>query len=253
MDFNERVIPGVTANFQFKESLARYEFVFKHLKDGIRILDIGCGTGYGSDLLSKKFEVVALDKNVEAILFAKKHYPNGAKFLVGDATDLSFKSESFDCVCSFEVIEHIKDVCKMLSEVKRILKKGGKFVMSTPRKKDRSSVRSPYHLREYSEFELRDLLKKYFRKVEILGQVKSARANAAFRQFLRSQKVREKMVSKDVFGIRKLFTRNFKEKIWSVVGDFFGRRNQEYLNTSDFPIKAGNLDKAEFLVAICVK
>lgn len=253
MDFNERVIPGITANFQFKESLARYEFAASCLKDGIKVLDLGCGTGYGSDLLSRKFEVVAVDKDKEAISFAKKHYPNGARFLVCDVTNLPFENEKFDAVCAFEVIEHIKDVDRMLLEVKRVLKEEGKFILSTPRKSKTNYVRSPYHVREYDELELTDLLTKHFKKVEILGQVKSTRASAAFHDFIKSQRVREKLVGRDFLGIRKLFPRNLKEGFWRFMGNFFGRGSQEYLNTSDFPIKAGNLDKAEFLVAVCVK
>ena len=252
MDFDERVIPGITANFQFQESLARYEFVLGILKRKVKVLDVGCGTGYGSDLLSRRFEVVALDKDREAISFAKKHYPNGANFVVGDATKLPFEDAEFDAVCSFEVIEHIEDAEKMLSEVKRVLKKGGNFILSTPKSKG-DCVRSPYHIREYDEFELRGLLEKYFKKIEILGQVKSARASIAFDDFLRSQKARESLVRKDFLGLRKVFSRNLKEKIWKYMGGFFGRKSQEELGTSDFPIKAGGLDKAEFLIAVCVK
>lgn len=108
MDFNERVIPGVTANFQFKESLARYEYVKRIVGSSAKIIDIGCGTGYGSAVLGKKYDVVAVDNSKEAIAYANKHYSNKTKYLVANAIKLPFKNSKFDVACCFEVIEHLK-------------------------------------------------------------------------------------------------------------------------------------------------
>jgi ubiquinone/menaquinone biosynthesis C-methylase UbiE len=251
MDFDERVIPGITANFQFKESLARYEFASKILRGGSYVLDLGCGTGYGSDFLSRKFNVIGIDINKEAISFAKKHYPNSARFLVGDVCRLPFEREEFDAICSFEVIEHIKNPKDMLSEVLRVLKKRGLFVMSTPKKGKK--VISPYHFKEYTKVELENLLRLYFSKVEIFGQCKNKKAKKAFLDFLKSQQAREKVVRNDVLGLRRLFPKILKEKIWKYVGNFFGRRSQESLETSDFPIGAFRQEESEFLIAVCQK
>lgn len=256
MDFNERVIPSVTANFQYKESLARYEFAKKLLRKGTRVLDIGCGTGYGSAALAETHEVTAIDNNKEAINYAKRHYRGKAKFLVVNALKLPFKDSKFDAICSFEAIEHIKDVEKFLKEVIRVLKQGGKFIMSTPNKSIHSpkeKLKSPYHVKEYTNKELANLLGKFFKLIEIRGQIKSERAKIAFKDFIGSQEAREGFVKSDVLGIRKIFPRALKEKIWKYLGTFFGRASQESLETKDFPIKSSNLSQAEYFVAICEK
>lgn len=250
MDFNERVIPGVTANFQFQESLARYKFALRRIKKGSKVLDLGCGAGYGSFLLSSKAKVFAVDKDKEAISYAKRHYSGSAVFKVADATLIPFPDNKFDVVCSFEVIEHIKDDKKMLSEVRRVLKSRGKFIMSTPRKAEK--IRSPYHIREYDYNKLLRLLKIYFNKVEIFGEKKNKKAKIAFDDFLKSQSAREELAKKDLLVIRKFIPKFLKEKIWKFLGSFFGRSSQEKLRTSDFPITS-DINNAEFFIAVCQK
>jgi ubiquinone/menaquinone biosynthesis C-methylase UbiE len=256
MDFNERVIPGVTANFQLKESLARYEFAKRYIRRNAKVIDIGCGTGYGSAVLGEKYEVTAIDNSDEAIGFANKHYSKKAKFLTANATKLPFRDSSFDVACSFETIEHIKEVKKFLKEVVRVLRPSGKFILSTPNRIIHSpggEIKSCYHVKEYTVEELTRLLDKYFGSVEVKGQTKSKRARTALKDFMDSQEARERFVGSDILGIRRLFPRKLKEKTWKYLGGLFGRQTQEVLETKDFPIGHASLSKAEYLIAICKK
>jgi SAM-dependent methyltransferase len=84
------------------------------------------------------------------------------------APPLQFEDESFDYVISFQVIEHIKQDKEFVKEVSRVLKKGGKFIVSTPNA-PMSLTRNPWHVREYRGEELRELLKSEFSEVEMLG------------------------------------------------------------------------------------
>lgn len=252
MDFDERVIPGVTANFLYQEALARYEFASKFVKNRSKILDVGCGTGYGTDFLAKRAAfALGVDNNEDAIKFARKRYKN-AQFMLGDAEKLEFKSK-FDVICAFEIIEHLKKPKVFLRSVKKLLKKGGIFILSTPNKEVISQgggVSSLYHTKEYNLKELAELLEKYFSRLEIYGQRKSARAKEAFRLFLQSQNARQKIVDSDILNIRKLLPESSKEKIWKYLGLLFGLASQRKLTIKDFPVS--KLKKnSEYLVGVC--
>lgn len=105
------------------------------LQNGDRVLDIGCGNGYYLYLLSNlgmKLDLTGLDNDENALqsvdkLIGKKNI----KILKGDATKLPFKNSSFNKVLISEVIEHIEDEKSTLSEIHRVLKRGGAMVLTT--------------------------------------------------------------------------------------------------------------------------
>jgi len=248
MDFNERVIPGVTANFLFQEALARYHFALRHLSPKSNlILDLGCGTGYGTSLLTKKGTVIGLDIDQEAILYAHKHYPK-ATFITASAVKLPFPDKQVDSVVSFETIEHFSQTTKFISEVSRVLHTNGLFILSTPNGKSNS----PYHAKYFTPTTLTKALKKKFRRVHLFGQFKSAKCQKAFHQFLLSQSARQTYVNFDLFGIRRAIPKFLKEKIWKYWGALHGRQDQENLSWRDFPIKT-QTDKCNYLIAVCRK
>lgn len=258
MDFNERVIPGISSNFMYREALARYEFGLKFLKPGMRVLDLGCGTGYGDKVLaSKGLNVTGIDIDAEAISFARKNYKDeNIEFKVGNILNLKDADKYFDAVISFEVIEHLKDPDKFLQNINQVLKPGGFFIMSTPNSEFTSpegGVASPYHTKEFNQKELNKLLVNKFKKVEIFGQVKSKKALTAWEDFLNSQNARQSAVNTDVLGVRKLIPRSLKEALWRVFGNFFGRRTQDSLGTGDFPISVKSAKLAHYFIAVCQK
>lgn len=114
------------------EGLARYKFATKYVH-GKTVLDVACGSGYGSNML-KNFakEVYGVDYSREAVKYAKEFYRDIA-FLVASAEYLPFKEGVFDTVVSFETIEHLRKPEKFVEDVKRILKgSGGLTIISTP-------------------------------------------------------------------------------------------------------------------------
>lgn len=254
MDFNERVIPNVSANFLYQEALARYVFASKYIKKGNSVLDLGCGTGYGSYYLSKKAIVTGIDIDREAISYAKKYYGKKVKFLQGDITKTLGIKDKFDIVCSFEVIEHLKKPEAYLSNINLLLQPKGVCIFSTPN----ISVFSPngvpkskYHVKEFTKEELENLLKKYFKTVSFFAQTKNKKAQKAFDDFMQSQVKRQSFVDMDKFNIRKIVPKFIKEKMWKQVGAIYGRQSQEHLTVFDFPISKKNVKNAEYFIVVC--
>jgi 2-polyprenyl-3-methyl-5-hydroxy-6-metoxy-1,4-benzoquinol methylase len=254
MDFNERMIPGISSNFLYQEAVARYKFASNYAFKGASILDLGCGTGYGSKYF-KECSYVGIDINLDAVEFAKKNYGDYGEFQRFDIMKYN-TSNKYDFIVIFEVIEHVKSGTKLLNNAIKLLKKNGKLFLSTPNKKitDLSNKEpNPYHVNEYDYLRFKKQINYLFKDTAIYGQWKSKKAEKAWKSFLKSQDKRQNLVDIDKFGIRKLFPRDVKEKIWSKIGNYFGRKEQDYLNYTDFPIKKINVDKSNYFIAICQK
>lgn len=135
------------------------------------ILDVGCGSGWvAKEFLGKNKKVISLDiskKNpsiVKQLYQSQNHLP-----LVADSFKLPFHSESVDCVIASEIIEHVIDPKEFLRELFRVVKKGGKVVISTPYKEKIRYVLCVYcnkktpvnaHLHSFDEIILKGLLEE---------------------------------------------------------------------------------------------
>lgn len=131
--------------------LKRYTFAKSYVKEGDRVGDFACGTGYGSAILaSKAREVVGLDIDSRVISKIKERYKDTSnlKFIESDLLDLNFENE-FDIIVSFETIEHLKeeDILKLLGLYNKALKPSGKLIISTPymQKNDRQALQAGFH------------------------------------------------------------------------------------------------------------
>ncbi len=167
----DRMIPHQAKDPFFVEHFKRYEFTQKYIKNKV-VLDLGCGEGYGSFYLSKYAKkVIAIDLDQKVIEFAHSKYQRkNLKYLAAEATAIPFPSNHFDVIISLEVIEHVKNYFNYLAEIKRVLKKEGVLIISTPNKDNYRAGTSPYHEKEFSSMELIELISKYGFTVSLLGQ-----------------------------------------------------------------------------------
>jgi SAM-dependent methyltransferase len=156
------------------EHLARYDLLPGD--KNLVILDIGCGAGHGSEMLSKKYKkVYGVDISEDAIKYAKENWSQGnIEFKVGSALEIPFVDNYFDVVAAFEVFEHLDDWRKFLAEIKRVLKPGGMLYISTPNKDLYSPGTkkpiNPHHVFEMTIPEFKSALKEFFILDNFYGQ-----------------------------------------------------------------------------------
>jgi len=147
----------------------------RDLVDGLDVLDVASGEGYGSALLAgiaRSVIGVEIDPGSVAHAAANYAFPN-LSFLNGDALDLPIADATVDVVVSFETLEHVADHQRFLSEVRRVLRPGGLLIVSTP---DRSVYSAEgiapnlYHVLELTAPEFNALLAQHFANHTLLQQ-----------------------------------------------------------------------------------
>jgi GT2 family glycosyltransferase/SAM-dependent methyltransferase len=171
----ERCVPW-TDNVQVVyEHYHRYIWAAS-LTKGRRVLDLGSGEGFGSSILAAEAQSVqGIDIDETTVAHSQLNYesPN-LGFRVGSATDLSaFEDDAFDAVVAFEVLEHLVEQERMLDEIDRVLAPRGLLIISTPDRRMYSQATgqdNPFHARELSEQEFRELLGTRFCEARLWGQ-----------------------------------------------------------------------------------
>lgn len=158
------------------EHVHRYNEVVPLIRSKDVILDLACGTGFGSDILAQYTTgiVTGGDISNDAVKECTKNWnrPN-LRFAVLDGTKLPYSNDYFDKLVSFETIEHTTQYGEMVKEFFRVLKPGGVAFISTPNfpvNSPSGTVTNPYHTQEFTYQELKELLEKVFPDVIITGQ-----------------------------------------------------------------------------------
>ncbi len=170
----ERVVPGAVEAQLWKEHISRYRFACL-FAGGKRVVDVGCGTGYGTELLGRTAEVaIGFDYSPDAICYSSASFPN-ARYLCGSATNFPLRCEFFHLVTAFEVIEHLADWNALIEESARVLTPDGALLVSTPNKEYYAETRGNsgpnlFHVHEFEIPEFEAALGRVFPFVQILAQ-----------------------------------------------------------------------------------
>lgn len=198
--------PVEAAGRWWGEHIHRYNEALRYINNTDIVLDIACGTGFGTDIIASNTSgrVIGGDIAADAIeeCTARWSKPN-LEFMVLDGTKLSFPDSYFDKIVSFETIEHTGQYKLMAAEFARVLKPGGILILSTPNRAVSSPdgvIVNPYHIQEFTCDELKEILQAAFSKVEQAGQRYSRYDNKSFGRTM--GKLFEKLFLS--FGIRKL-------------------------------------------------
>jgi SAM-dependent methyltransferase len=152
----ERVSREASDNYVFQRSRLAYVEASRMVSG--RVLEIGTGTGYGAEIVAPSAECfTTIDKTRSEELGM---LPANVEFVEAKVPPLPFADNTFDYVVSFQVIEHIPNDRAFVAEVLRVLRHGGKFIVSTPNR-PMSLTRNPWHVREYTAEQFASLLSSF--------------------------------------------------------------------------------------------
>lgn len=150
--------------------VARY---FRHLGDVSRVLDLGCGTGdLGRYRPRPGIEVFGLDLDAGAVAQAARH--ETAQVCDLEAARFPFESSFFDGVVAKDVIEHVQRPWELVQEIRRVLRPGGRLVVSVPMPRPDVVWNDYTHVRGFTERAIRGLLRDFgfsVRGVARMGEV----------------------------------------------------------------------------------
>lgn len=237
-----------------------YHLAAKFIDATDRILEIGSGDGYGAfHLATVAKSVIACDMDSDVLQESRRRYSAPQlQFLASDAVALPFPSETFDVVVAFQVIEHITGDQEFLYEVNRVLKRGGRFILTTPnrelRLKPGQTPFNPHHVREYSSEQLQTKLRSVFPQAEVCG----VRANAEVEAIERARvNWHRRLAAFDPFNLRLYVPVALKNALLNVLRGLFASERAPSLDQSSrddlslFSCTSNDLHDAMDLFAVC--
>jgi SAM-dependent methyltransferase len=227
----ERTLPDVPEeNYWFRRHLAVYEWIADRCA-GLRVADLACGEGYGSEVLARRAaEVIGVDANPAAHDHARLRYPRpNLRFERGLVEEFSGPC---DAIVFLQTIEHVADPDRLLD---RFAVAAPLAYVSTPNRLTLASPGAdksdnPWHLREYTVAEYRDLLAPHYSKVEILGLFHARK--------LRAHEVAIRLGWDRVHRATRI-TKPFYDRFIPAI------------SSRDFTLRDDDLDRALDLLAIC--
>ena len=205
------------------------------------ILEVGCGEGRGVELLAPKANsYTGIDKIPAVINRLKSEYSqyDFRQMVIPPFQDLG--DDSFDVVVSFQVIEHLDQDLEFLKEIYRVLKPGGKALITTPNIKN-SISRNPWHIREYTANELLALAKKVFNDAEILGITGNEKVMNYFEE---NRKSVHKIMRWDIFNLQY----RLPASLLKIPYEILNRFNRNKLNSNNSGL-VSNIDHTDYIMS----
>ena len=243
---DERPRPDGPDRVSYHHHLARYRFAYRNMKGGERVLDAGCGTGYGSKLLREKARsVVGIDNSSLAVTYARQNFAGpGVQFVRMDCQQLAFPRARFDLIVCFEVFEHLESHDDFLKECLRVLSSQGTLILSTPNVVTADlhmksiGQSNPFHINMLDLPGFRLVLNRHFREVQMFGQRR------------RGNRLYSTLRALDVFNLRlRLLPNGQRERLQQAFEVPVG----ETAVPDNWVIERSQLRQANQFVAVCVR
>lgn len=204
----------------YQRSLLAYQEAAKRIHG--KVLEIGTGSGYGLALIAEQTdELVTIDK-YKASFDLPDHLTDKIQFIQMNVPPLTgIPDKEFDCVITFQVIEHIDQDEDFVSEIHRVLKDGGKLIVTTPNA-NMSLTRNPWHVREYTAQQLKTLLRRKFQSIETLGVFGHSKV---MDYYLKNKESVKRITRFDIFDLQHRLPRRFLQ----IPYDLMNRLNRRKL------------------------
>ena len=253
----ERTDPTHEGNHPF---YCQYRAVYEYAKKFVtkqRVMDAGCGEGYGAELLAKNAsQVVAIDSDRKTIQRARQRYrQSNLQFYIGDIGQLSAGfPHSFDVVCCFHTIEHLKEPTQFLQRIGKLLSNSGVLLISTPNR-EKTFIEWPYHEREYTVEGFRSLLSTCFADVTLYA----LHADRSMHQFrnIQAQTVRS-IIKWDILQLHRRLPKGLRQIIFDIAGMALNkwlskthRDCMSHITLQDFSVKHEQLNEGLDLIGMC--
>ena len=152
----------------------RYQIASQFVGPDSRVLDLGCGLGYGSRYLCRGVSYLGIDISEDAISYCRQVSDvKNVTFEQFNATSIPLPDSSFDVITAFEMLEHVPDPSTVVKEARRLLKPDGLFLSSTPDRDTYDSLLTEpnlFHVSEMSLAEYVSCLEDHFKFNKIMGQ-----------------------------------------------------------------------------------
>ena len=247
MSSHERALQDEANNVTYQRCQYAYEFV-KDIIKGKEVLDIGCGLGYGASLMAQSAKkVTGVDYDEDTIQQNKIRLAaiNNLDFKRGTVPPLPFPDGSFDVITAFHFIEHIKGRKGFIKDCLRVLKPGGKAIISTPNIK-KSLARNPFHVHEYTFDEMKNEVSLYTNKVELLGLNGTERVQKYYEE---NGKFVRNILKFDILGIHKILPGKVLQIPYNWITSVMRNKLKDKVATTtditlkDFFLQKNNLDE----------
>jgi len=211
-------------NVIFQRHLIAYKEAAKLIRG--TVLEIGSGEGYGiTELALKARKYIAIDK-FDTSISKELNNENKIEFLQMNVPPLyNIADNSVDFVVTFQVIEHIQNDKKFVEEIYRVLKKDGKMILTTPNIL-MSLSRNPWHFREYTPFEMNEILKTSFTNIQVKGLFGNEKVMDYYEV---NKKSVEKVRKWDIFNLEK----NMPRWMIQIPYDILNRFNRHKLQDNN--------------------